>query len=241
MQQKSQKARAQFKIWDICAQYPSKNRIFYPLFGNNRRMKKSDIKNIEQQLLDAAVKERAKKPKLSKREEASNVIVGAASKLACKSAQLVARLKADRQIVVVCFGTSAISGDSLGPMVGSRLVERYNVPAFVYGTEQHSVNGKNMSEWLRFIRAVHGDALYIAVDASLGQKERVGQLILRDDGVCPAAIKGKKERFGDIGILAVVAENAGDSLTQLMSVSQVYVSKLADEASLLVKTAILGA
>ena len=147
----------------------------------------------------------------------------------------------ERPVVVVCFGTTAISGDSLGPQVGSMLRDVYNVPAFVYGTEEHSVNGKNMNEWLTFIKAVHEDALFIAVDASLGSSNNVGQILLRDDGVCPAAIKGKKTRFGDIGILAVVAESGDDPIMRLMAVSQVYVQKLAHKISLMLKSALLSA
>ncbi len=138
----------------------------------------------------------------------------------------------------MCFGTMSISGDSLGPMVGTRLAERYNVSAFVYGTERCSVNGKNMAQWLSFIKEAHKGALFIAVDASLGTQDKVGKIIIRPDGVCPAAIKGKKERFGDVGILGVVAENKGDALMQLMSVSPLYVEKLADEVSILLKEAI---
>lgn len=143
-----------------------------------------------------------------------------------------------RQTVIVCFGTTSISGDALGPMVGTRLAERYNVPAFVYGTEKCSVNGKNMREWLAFIKEAHRGALFIAVDASLGASDKVGKIIIRSDGVCPAAIKGKRERFGDVGILGVVAENKGDTLMQLMSVSPLYVEKLADEVAVLIKQAI---
>ena len=146
----------------------------------------------------------------------------------------------ERPVVVVCFGTTAISGDSLGPQVGSMLRDVYNVPAFVYGTEEHSVNGKNMAQWLAFIKAVHEGAIFIAVDASLGSREKVGQILLRNDGVCPAAIKGKKTRFGDVGILAVVAENGDDPLMRLMAVSQVYVSNLAHKISILLKTALLS-
>ena len=142
----------------------------------------------------------------------------------------------DRPVVVVCFGTTAISGDSLGPMVGSILKDRYDVPAFVYGTEEHSVNGKNMNDWMTFIRQVHGDAMFIAVDASLGASDKVGQIVLRNDGVCPAAIKGKKTRFGDVGILAVVAESSDDPLMQLMSVSPFYVQKLADKIGFMLKS-----
>lgn len=146
----------------------------------------------------------------------------------------------DRQIVIVCFGTTAISGDSLGPMVGSILRERYNVPAFVYGTEEHSVNGKNMAEWMKFIRAVHEDALIIAVDASLGHGDMVGQIMLRNDGVCPAAVKGKKTRFGDVGILGVVAESSNDPIMQLMTVSPLYVEDMAYKVSNLLNQALFA-
>lgn len=144
----------------------------------------------------------------------------------------------ERQIVIVCFGTTSISGDSLGPMVGSMLREQCKIPVFVYGTEEHAVNGKNMGEWLDFISKVHEGALFIAVDASLGTNDKVGQIVLREDGVCPAAIKGRRNRFGDVGILGVVAESASDPLMQLMTVSPLYVRNMADKISNLLKTAL---
>ncbi len=143
------------------------------------------------------------------------------------------------EIVIVCFGTIAITGDALGPMVGTRLKQQ-GVPAFVYGTEDCCVNGKNMERWLSFIRAVHQGAVFIAIDASLGSADKVGQIIIRSDGVCPAAIKGRRTRFGDVGVLCVVAENSGDALMQLMAVSQVYVADMSDKVSNLVKTALFG-
>jgi len=145
----------------------------------------------------------------------------------------------ERQLVIVCFGTTAISGDSLGPVVGTMLREKYNVPAFVYGTEEHTVNGKNMTEWINFITSVHKDALIIAIDASLGRAEKVGQIVFRSDGVCPAAIKGKRTRFGDVGILAVVAPSGDDPLMQLMQVEQSFILEIANKVSALVKNAIV--
>lgn len=146
----------------------------------------------------------------------------------------------NRQTVIVCFGTTAISGDSLGPAVGNLLRDKYKVPAFVYGTQEHQVNGKNMGKWLEFIKTVHEGALFIAVDASLGGGDKVGQIVMRSDGVCPAAIKGRRDRFGDVGILGVVAKNTSDPLMQLMSVSPVCVADMADKISLLIKTALLS-
>ena len=57
----------------------------------------------------------------------------------------------DRQLVVVCFGTPSIAGDSLGPEVGSLLRDDKHFPAFVYGTLDRPVTGRNMHEWMRFV------------------------------------------------------------------------------------------
>lgn len=144
----------------------------------------------------------------------------------------------ERQVVIVCFGTNAISGDALGPMVGTLLTDKYDVPCFVYGTQERNVNGKNMQEWLTFIKAAHEGALFVAVDASLGKKDKVGEVVLRDDGVCPAGVSGKTKRFGDVGVLGVVAQNRGNALMQLLTVSPLEVSVLADKIAVLIKNAI---
>lgn len=146
--------------------------------------------------------------------------------------------KGDREVVVVCFGTNAISGDSLGPSVGTLLTKKYDVSTFVYGTDEAQINGKNMREWLAFIKSVHQNALFVAVDASLGNKDKVGQIVLRNDGVCPSGVTGKSERFGDIGVLGIVARNYGDHLVQLMIVSPVYVDNLANEIAVMLKSAL---
>jgi len=146
--------------------------------------------------------------------------------------------RGEREIVIVCFGTNAISGDSLGPMVGTLLTQKYNVPAFVYGTDESTVNGKNMAEWLSFIKAVHKDAIFVAVDASLGRADKIGEIVIRPDGVCPSGVTGKSERFGDVGILGIVAQNHKDALMQLMCVSPLEVSKMADKISIMLNSAL---
>ncbi len=192
-------------------------------------MKKSLKKDIEQILLEDAVRQPVESGKRKKDEQAVSVVPADDNKLAPFVSLTLKPLidSAHKQVVVVCFGTTSISGDALGPMVGTMLKDKYRLPTFVYGTEQLNVNGKNMSEWMAFIKEVHSDAVFVAVDASLGSSDKVGQILVREDGVCPAAIKGKRTRFGDIGILAVVAENKGDALMQLMSVSPVDVEKMA--------------
>lgn len=143
-----------------------------------------------------------------------------------------------RQIVVVCFGTPSISGDSLGPEVGSLLREDERFPAYVYGTLDRPITGRNMSEWISFVEEAHRDALFVAVDACLGDRRNLGKISVRSDGVCPAAVGGRKKRFGDVGIIAVVGDKTKDALSELMQVNAVYVSELALKVSDMIKAAV---
>lgn len=142
------------------------------------------------------------------------------------------------EIVVVCFGTPSIAGDALGPYVGSALIEKYRLPCFVYGTLNRPLTAKNMDEYLPAIFAMHPSAVMLTVDASLGKKERVGKFAFRDDGVCPAAVGGRKRRYGDVGVLGVVGVNDGNYMHELLNANGVEVSKLADKIAFLIFSAI---
>ena len=131
----------------------------------------------------------------------------------------------DKSVIVVCFGTPNVSGDAFGPLVADSLRDVCEAPVFVYGTSEKPITAKNMSDRLDFVRAVHKDDLIISVDASIG--DNVGSVAVRKDGVCPAAVRGRKKRFGDIGILGVVASPSDDPLASLMSADFSLVERLA--------------
>ncbi len=142
------------------------------------------------------------------------------------------------QIVVVCFGTPTVPGDALGPKIGTILTSKFDIQCFVYGTESHPITAKNMGDFLPFIRSAHKGATVLSVDASLGEKSKIGKFSLRDDGVCPAGIKGNKDRFGDVGILGVVGEKGENNLRTLLTVKADEVSKLAYKIAIVIKTAV---
>lgn len=141
-------------------------------------------------------------------------------------------------VVVVCFGSPSIAGDSLGPEVGSLLRADASFPAFVYGTLDRPITGKNMGEWMNFVREVHSDALLLAVDACLGERQNLGRISVRGDGVCPAAACGKKKRFGDVGIIGVVGDKTGEPLSELMQADLAAVCALARQIAALIKDAL---
>ncbi|MEG2688526.1 MAG: hypothetical protein RSA24_05090, partial [Clostridia bacterium] len=74
--------------------------------------------------------------------------------------------------------------------------------------------------------------------AGLGAKSKIGQISVRADGVCPAAVKGQKVRFGDVGILGIVGESGKDALMELLQVSSVYVDDMADKVAFMINNTI---
>lgn len=132
-------------------------------------------------------------------------------------------------VVVVCIGSEKITGDSLAPLVGELLVDRYNVKTFVYGTVSDSVNGKNMKEWLEFIETVHSGSKIVAVDAGLSYTDGVGTVKISASVFPKKAVKGEAMAVGDVGIVGVVGKVGKNPLSVLMTVSALEVEKIAAE------------
>lgn len=84
---------------------------------------------------------------------------------------------------VVCVGTDRSTGDSLGPLVGTFLVER-SVPVAVYGTLERPVHATNLLEVLPKI-ASH--PFVLAVDAALGRLESIGQIVVKTEPLRPGS------------------------------------------------------
>ncbi len=112
--------------------------------------------------------------------------------------------RAHRIPVVLCIGTDRIIGDSLGPLVGSKLAGTGILP-YVYGTLDAPVHALNLQETLDTIRKRHPSGIVIAVDASLGTKSDIGTISVRDGGLHPGAGVSKHlNRTGDISVTGII-------------------------------------
>lgn len=130
--------------------------------------------------------------------------------------------------VIVCVGSDKISGDSLGPMVGSLLRSRH-VPCPVYGVEGCTVNGVNLPHYRSFLQRHYPNVPVIAVDAALGRPDEVGQIRYRLGGVQAGGALGRQEDgLGELAILGVVAAKCADPLGALLSVPFDEVESLAE-------------
>jgi putative sporulation protein YyaC len=135
--------------------------------------------------------------------------------------------------VIICIGSVSVTGDSLGPMVGDLLKEKYNVNAYVYGSVSRPVNGVNYEQYVDYILKKHSGSFIIAVDACVGDKKDVGKIKLSSKGLSAGGALNKNlRRIGNIGILGVVSEKQADNLMSLMSVSYSFVDEMSRNIAL---------
>lgn len=97
-------------------------------------------------------------------------------------------------IIIVCIGTDRSTGDSLGPMVGTFLKETNlinNENIFLYGEIHDPVHAMNLQKTLEIISEEHTESYILAIDASLGKLDNVGNINFAEEPVRPGAGVGK--------------------------------------------------
>ncbi|WP_257009690.1 spore protease YyaC [Evansella halocellulosilytica] len=138
----------------------------------------------------------------------------------------------DRKIIVVCIGTDRSTGDSLGPLVGTKINERFQHDINVYGTLQDPVHAKNLAETLDHIRANDPDSFIIGVDACLGRSTSVGMMTVGEGPVRPGiAVKKQLPAVGDIHITGIVNVSGFMEMMVLQNTRLSLVMKMADMIS----------
>lgn len=123
------------------------------------------------------------------------------------------------ELVFLCIGSDRLTGDCLGPYVGHQL-SRLNGEAarskntYVYGTLENPVHALNLKKISNHIKAVHPEALVIAIDASLGEKKHLGYVTIGNGALYPGAgVQKELSPVGDIHITGIV--NIAGVLEQL--------------------------
>lgn len=129
-----------------------------------------------------------------------------------KMAQFLSRQLLDldphrrRQVVLLAIGTDRSTGDSLGPLVGSRVCELAPHLLPVFGTLDEPVHAVNLRDRLKELqRRFPVKPLVIAVDASLGQIQHIGSISLGRGPLHPGTgVHKDLPQVGEIFISGVV-------------------------------------
>lgn len=118
------------------------------------------------------------------------------------------------EIIVFCIGSDRSTGDSLGPLTGSKLQSMHRYP-HVYGTLDEPVHATNLQETLEALRAQYENPFLIAVDACLGRLDSVGCVTIGKGALKPgAAVKKELPAVGDVYVTGIV--NVGGFMEHLV-------------------------
>lgn len=102
--------------------------------------------------------------------------------------------------VIVCIGTDRSTGDSLGPLVGSRLQEIQHSFFKIIGTLDDPVHASNLITYMDILDRL-GNPFIIAVDACLGSTENIGYINIGEGALRPGA--GVNKHLPSVGQLHI--------------------------------------
>jgi putative sporulation protein YyaC len=130
--------------------------------------------------------------------------------------------------VFACIGTDRSTGDSLGPLVGSKLAANgYNV----IGTLEEPLHAANLEERLGKVPA---EKTVIAIDACLGKVESVGSVNVINGPLKPGEGVGKKlHSVGDYSIKGIVNASSGNKELNHLTVMSTRLSVVVKLAGLI--------
>ncbi len=109
--------------------------------------------------------------------------------------------------VIVCVGSDLTVGDSLGPFVGTKLVESESNRFYVYGTLKNPITAKEVKTISEKIKRLHPYSKILVVDAALGKASEIGYVKVLEGGIKPGlGVKKDLPLIGDVSIIAIVGE-----------------------------------
>lgn len=135
---------------------------------------------------------------------------------------------ADHDLVILCIGTDRSTGDSLGPLTGTKL-RSYNPYPYIYGTLDEPVHASNLHDNIQFIHTRFDNPFIIAVDACLGRLESVGCISLGRGSLKPgAAVNKDLPAVGNAYVTGIVNVSGFMEHLVLQSTRLSLVMKMAD-------------
>jgi len=118
---------------------------------------------------------------------------------------IVSGKRPGQPLVFLCIGSDRATGDSLGPIIGQKLIKHHYRSLHVYGTLEHPVHAKNLEETIKNINMYFMNPYIIAIDASLGKASHIGYFTLAEGPLKPGAGVGKTlPQVGNLHITGIV-------------------------------------
>jgi putative sporulation protein YyaC len=123
------------------------------------------------------------------------------------SKQIVSYLPthSNQNIAIICIGTDRSTGDALGPLIGSKLEEKSNLPFHIFGTLEDPIHAVNLEVKLQSIQDNLHNPFIIGIDACLGRLKSVGMVSVAKGPVKPGAgVQKELPPVGNMHITGIV-------------------------------------
>ena len=122
---------------------------------------------------------------------------------------------ADSSLVLLCVGTDRSTGDSLGPLVGSKIKDQLPPQVAVYGSLDQPIHAVNLEATINEINERFDRPFIIAIDACLGRTESIGYISIKPGPLRPGTGVNKNlPEVGQMHIIGVV--NVGGFMEYLV-------------------------
>lgn len=139
--------------------------------------------------------------------------------------ELKSGLDVDCEVVFFCIGTDRVIGDSLGPIIGSLLIDRFGKEN-VYGDLFNNITFENIGSTIEKINLEHNNPFIIAVDAALSTNENIGKIFV-DDGINFGNCLGKNlNKIGNLGVKVVVGKDYNNPSLNFSCLQNIPLSKI---------------
>ena len=134
------------------------------------------------------------------------------------------------RLIILCIGTDRATGDSLGPIIGHKLISSVNNNRVsIFGTLEKPVHAKNINQTMDFINATYENPFIAAIDACLGKPESVGYITIGEGPVNPGAGLSKAlPTVGNVSITGIVNVATGMDFAVLQNTRLHLVMKMAE-------------
>ncbi|HEY8391704.1 MAG TPA: spore protease YyaC [Capillibacterium sp.] len=109
---------------------------------------------------------------------------------------------AGSSLVLLCIGTDRSTGDSLGPLVGSKIKDHLPPQVAVYGTLDHPVHAVNLEATITEINGRFTRPFIIAIDACLGRTESIGYISIKPGPLRPGT--GVNKNLPEVGQMHII-------------------------------------
>lgn len=138
----------------------------------------------------------------------------------------------NHELIILCIGTDRATGDSLGPLIGYKLMDLNLNNVTVYGTLDHPVHAKNLPETVLHVQNTHPSALILSIDACLGTMQNVGCISIGEGSIRPGAgVKKELPSIGHLHIIGIVNFSSLMNMVVLQNTRLSIVMKMADTIS----------